>query len=275
MFVAALLALMTVSLRIGRYYNEHYGRISISIGQRAPAAVAAVATTALMLAASLLLRSDLDWSLDLPVTGVAAALALGCLSYYALTVGVKPHHAIIWGPLLVAALLPVWGGLDLPTPATWVLCWPDWRPSHPGSSTTASWSATSNRRTTSSSERAMPVPKHEPALDRLIHEPARLAIVTVLSSVQDADFTFLQRTTGLTKGNLSSHLTKLETAGLVQIDKTFVRKKPNTKVALTPLGRQRVAHHWDQLERLKRLSQNPASTTPGPIHSPLVRGEQL
>ncbi len=107
----------------------------------------------------------------------------------------------------------------------------------------------------------MPVPDRELLLDRLIHEPARLAILTLLSSVEEADFTFLQRTTGLTQGNLSSHLTKLEAAGLVQISKTFVRKKPNTKVALTAVGRQRVAHHWDQLERLRSLSQNPASET--------------
>ena len=56
---------------------------------------------------------------------------------------------------------------------------------------------------------------------------------------------FLQRATGLTKGNLSSHLTKLEDAGLVTIEKRFVRKKPNTKAALTPAGRQRIARHWD------------------------------
>ena len=56
----------------------------------------------------------------------------------------------------------------------------------------------------------------ELTLDRLIHEPGRLAILTVLSSVADADFVFLQRATGLTKGNLSSHLTKLEDAGLVR-----------------------------------------------------------
>jgi DNA-binding MarR family transcriptional regulator len=92
-------------------------------------------------------------------------------------------------------------------------------------------------------------------VDRLIHEPGRLAILTVLSSVKDADFVFLQRTTGLTKGNLSSHLTKLEDAGLVTIEKRFVRKKPNTNVALTPLGRRRIARHWDQLERLKTLSE--------------------
>jgi DNA-binding MarR family transcriptional regulator len=92
-------------------------------------------------------------------------------------------------------------------------------------------------------------------LDRLIHEPGRLAILTVLSSVQAADFVFLQRTTGLTKGNLSSHLTKLEEAGLIEIHKRFVGKKPNTNVTLTAAGKQRIARHWDQLERLKNLSQ--------------------
>jgi DNA-binding MarR family transcriptional regulator len=94
-------------------------------------------------------------------------------------------------------------------------------------------------------------------LDRLIHEPGRLAILTVLSSVKAADFVFLQRTTALTKGNLSSHLAKLEEAGLVKIEKKFIRKKPNTSVALTAVGRKRVARHWDQLERLKSISQRP------------------
>src|SRR3954469_16594871 len=100
----------------------------------------------------------------------------------------------------------------------------------------------------------MSAAEQELALDRLIHEPGRLAILTVLSSVQAADFVFLQRATGLTKGNLSSHLSKLEEAGLVRIEKRFVRKKPNTNVALTPLGKRRIARHWEQLERLKKLS---------------------
>jgi DNA-binding transcriptional ArsR family regulator len=100
----------------------------------------------------------------------------------------------------------------------------------------------------------MAVSKVEPVLDRLIHEPGRLAIMTVLSSVTDADFLFLQRATGLTKGNLSSHLTKLEDAGLVRIEKRFIRKKPNTNVALTRVGRRRIADHWKQLERLKQLA---------------------
>jgi DNA-binding MarR family transcriptional regulator len=103
----------------------------------------------------------------------------------------------------------------------------------------------------------MPERSDDLVLDRLIHEPARLAILTVLSSVADADFVFLARTTGLTNGNLSSHLTKLEEAGLVTMNKRFVHKKPNTNAALTAAGKQRIAHHWAQLDRLKKLSNTP------------------
>jgi DNA-binding MarR family transcriptional regulator len=104
----------------------------------------------------------------------------------------------------------------------------------------------------------MSQPEDAPVLDRLIHEPARLAILTVLSSVEEADFVFLRRTTGLTKGNLSSHLAKLESAGLVEVEKRFVRKKPNTKLTLTPVGRRGIARHWEQLEALKSFSTGPA-----------------
>ena len=100
----------------------------------------------------------------------------------------------------------------------------------------------------------MPDAEQSPALDRLVHEPGRLAILTVLSAVKQADFVFLQRATGLTKGNLSSHLGKLEAAGLVRIEKRFVQKKPNTNVALTPEGRDRISRHWQQLERLRDLA---------------------
>jgi DNA-binding MarR family transcriptional regulator len=95
------------------------------------------------------------------------------------------------------------------------------------------------------------MPEPELALDRLIHEPGRLAILTVLSSAGDADFLFLQRATGLTKGNLSSHLARLEAAGLVTVEKRFVGRKPNTRLALTPEGRERIARHWEQLDRLR------------------------
>ena len=105
----------------------------------------------------------------------------------------------------------------------------------------------------------MPTPfDHLAEINRLVHEPSRLAILTALSACEKADFVFLLNVTRLTKGNLSSHLTKLEDAGLVAIEKRFVRKKPNTNVALTAVGKQRIAHHWDQLERLRKLSETTA-----------------
>ncbi len=74
-------------------------------------------------------------------------------------------------------------------------------------------------------------------IDKLIHEPARLMIVANLSVVESADFTFLMNRTGLTWGNLSSHLSKLEDAGYVEMEKTFVGKRPYTLVRLTGNGR--------------------------------------
>jgi DNA-binding transcriptional ArsR family regulator len=111
-------------------------------------------------------------------------------------------------------------------------------------------------------------PSNDFALDRLIHEPGRLAILTVLSSVQDADFVFLQRATGLTKGNLSSHLTRLEDAGLVEIEKRFVRKKPNTRLALTALGRERTEEHWARLDRMRNVAFPAASQIDRPLTAP-------
>jgi DNA-binding transcriptional ArsR family regulator len=74
-------------------------------------------------------------------------------------------------------------------------------------------------------------------VDRIIHEPARLEIVALLSGAKEADFLFLQRETKLTKGNLSSHLMKLEEASYVEIEKTFRGKIPLTLVRLTEKGR--------------------------------------
>ena len=74
-------------------------------------------------------------------------------------------------------------------------------------------------------------------LDRVIHEPARLTIIALLSSVKEADFLYLLRETGLTKGNLSTHLFRLEEAGYVDIEKTFRGKIPLTIVRLSPEGR--------------------------------------
>jgi len=75
-------------------------------------------------------------------------------------------------------------------------------------------------------------------LDRLIHEPARLMITTILYAVEEADFVYLQRECGLTQGNLSSHLSKLEEAGYLTITKTFKGKYPLTICKLTRKGRE-------------------------------------
>ena len=75
-------------------------------------------------------------------------------------------------------------------------------------------------------------------LDRVIHEPARLMIMTVLFAVNEADFVYLQRECGLTQGNLSSHLSKLEEVGYLTISKTFRAKYPLTLCKLTRKGRQ-------------------------------------
>ena len=74
-------------------------------------------------------------------------------------------------------------------------------------------------------------------LDRLLHEPARLLVVSHLYVVDSADFVFLLRQTGLTQGNLSSHLTKLENADYISIEKTFVGKRPKTILRLTARGK--------------------------------------
>ncbi len=77
-------------------------------------------------------------------------------------------------------------------------------------------------------------------VDRVIHEPARLMILLYLYTVEKADFLFLLNATELTWGNLSSHVSKLESAGYVVVEKTFVAKKPRTILELTAAGRRAV-----------------------------------
>jgi DNA-binding transcriptional ArsR family regulator len=93
-------------------------------------------------------------------------------------------------------------------------------------------------------------------LDRLIHEPARLLIVTILSTVESADFLFLQRETGLTKGNLSAHLSKLEKAGYVEIEKTFKGKLPLTVCKLNSAGRKAFKSYCRKMERFLERSRS-------------------
>ena len=92
-------------------------------------------------------------------------------------------------------------------------------------------------------------------LDRLIHEPARLSIMTALAACKSADYLFLQRLTGLTGGNLTSHLSKLEEAGLIQVEKRFIEKRPNTQIQITGKGRTAIERYWKQLENLRKDSQ--------------------
>jgi DNA-binding transcriptional ArsR family regulator len=85
-------------------------------------------------------------------------------------------------------------------------------------------------------------------VDRTIHEPARLMIVAILSAVVEADFLYLLQASGLTKGNLSSHLKRLEDAGYVQIEKTFVGKSPRTICRLTEPGLSALADYRSQMK---------------------------
>lgn len=90
-----------------------------------------------------------------------------------------------------------------------------------------------------------------PQVDRVVHEPARMAILSVLDGVTDADFLFLGSLLGLSRGNLSSHLATLEAAGYVQVTKSFRGRRPHTAVHITDAGRQAREAHWAALESLR------------------------
>jgi DNA-binding transcriptional ArsR family regulator len=87
-------------------------------------------------------------------------------------------------------------------------------------------------------------------VDRVIHEPARLMLVTMLYAMDSADFLYLLKETGLTKGNLSSHLSRLQDAGYVQIDKTFRGRIPLTVCRLTERGRTAFFVYLEKLSRV-------------------------
>jgi DNA-binding MarR family transcriptional regulator len=92
-------------------------------------------------------------------------------------------------------------------------------------------------------------------LDPIIHQPARLQIMSALCQLQDGtrvDFTFLKDNLGLTDGNLGAHLATLETKGYIAVDKEFVARRPKTYVAVTPAGRQAFASHVAALQSILR-----------------------
>jgi DNA-binding MarR family transcriptional regulator len=86
-------------------------------------------------------------------------------------------------------------------------------------------------------------------VNRLIHEPSRSVILAILAVVESADFLYLQRETGLTKGNLSAHLSKLEEAGYVNIEKTYRGKIPLTLCSMTAAGRDAFDIYRNQLKQ--------------------------
>jgi len=87
-------------------------------------------------------------------------------------------------------------------------------------------------------------------VDRVIHEPARLIITAHLYVIDCADYVYLMQNTGLTWGNLSSHLSKLEAAGYIEITKEFVERKPHTMAKLTEAGRAAFDAYRRQMKAL-------------------------
>ena len=92
-------------------------------------------------------------------------------------------------------------------------------------------------------------------IDPVIHQPVRLKIVAALAALdkrEQIDFTALAKLHNLTDGNLGAHLTKLESAGYIRINKSFANKKPRTQVSLTAAGRKAFAAHVKALEAILR-----------------------
>ena len=88
------------------------------------------------------------------------------------------------------------------------------------------------------------------SIDKLVHEPARLMILGTLHAVESADFLFIQRQTGLTRGNLSSHMSKLEDSGYITITKEFVDKIPRTLLRITAEGRAALLNYTDNMKQV-------------------------
>jgi len=93
-------------------------------------------------------------------------------------------------------------------------------------------------------------------LDKIIHEPARLRIMMILSGLEQADFNFLLTTLSLTRGNLSRHVEKLESAGYIKVKKSFKGKVPNTSYQLTQKGSKALAQYWENLDAVRQLGQS-------------------
>ncbi|RKY17631.1 MAG: transcriptional regulator [Planctomycetota bacterium] len=101
----------------------------------------------------------------------------------------------------------------------------------------------------------MVTPEERPApaaegLDRLVHEPARLTLLATLSVLDYADFVYLMNATGLTRGNLSSHMSKLEAAGYIRVKKSLQGKTTRTRLSLTSAGRKALSEYRELMQRV-------------------------
>lgn len=93
-------------------------------------------------------------------------------------------------------------------------------------------------------------------LDKMIHEPARLSIMSALDACSMAEFLFLKELTGLTKGNLSCHLSKLEKAEYVVIEKSYIRKKiPQTTIRITREGKAALERYWQKIDQIREFTK--------------------
>jgi DNA-binding transcriptional ArsR family regulator len=119
-------------------------------------------------------------------------------------------------------------------------------------------------------------------VDRLVHEPSRLAILTVLDACREADFRQLSGATGLPAAYLSSHLSKLKTAGYIEIVKGFRGPRPYTAVGLTVAGEYAVRQHWKCLDDGRKAADvwnapknaRPADRTPEALPLTLAQPER-
>lgn len=93
-------------------------------------------------------------------------------------------------------------------------------------------------------------------LDAVIHAPTRLAILSILIGVESSTFAYLKESTNTSDGNLSTHLTKLEAAGYITIEKSFVGKKPQTTCAVTGAGRVAFTNYLAQLEAILKMQKS-------------------
>jgi len=88
------------------------------------------------------------------------------------------------------------------------------------------------------------------SINRVVHEPVRLAILKILTSAKEVDFNFLLTTLGVTKGNLATHINKLETSGLIEVKKEFRGKVPHTSYRITRTGRRQFQKYWENMKAL-------------------------